>query len=500
MKMKDDELNRLDLFLRSPYLNTSKKVLLLFRELRKYHPLFTHLKLTRENIMYKVKPQRKYNDSTYRNLMSDLLIQINHFLEMENYRKDKVKRNLNLLEALLIRSEPKLFNQKKAETDVLMKKAGIDSVYFQNAYEEDIIILNEKLLNKNKNKKEIESIGDGFIKALTDLTNFYIMETAALYFNYKIQLSDYIPKKKSYVPEKLIKSLNAEKLIEVLEGINEYKDVMRLYSLLLKAFLNLNNEDIYFEYKNEVLKMLSKLGKSERSFHLSKLEFYCGLKNRGRYNEVFEKELFDIYQIMISSKSIQHSTGYHIPGSAYRMIVQQGTKLREFDKTQKFIDEYTNKINPKRRDNLHELAKAMIYTEKGIYDGKRENLDKALKHIENVNCEDYMIKFDLKDMLIKIYYETGDSIGTASIIKQYRDLLRTNEKVMTPEKIQNRKKFLVYVSKLIKFRDGNGKAKPDKLYNDLLKDSNVQHMGWLREKIRAAEAAKRSEKEVLKSS
>jgi len=95
------EINRLDLFLDSPYCNTNNRIKILFKEIKRYYPLFCSKGFTSESISKKISSKNNCNDSTFRNLVSDLQTQIEHFLISEEISKSEYDSKILLLKALM---------------------------------------------------------------------------------------------------------------------------------------------------------------------------------------------------------------------------------------------------------------------------------------------------------------------------------------------------------------------------------------------------------------
>ena len=91
------ELKAFENFLDSPYHNKSKKIKRLFIEIYKFHPQYSHQKLTKEYLSKKINPLLKYHDSTLRDLMSGLLKLLKEFLINEALKKDRTEKDVFLL-------------------------------------------------------------------------------------------------------------------------------------------------------------------------------------------------------------------------------------------------------------------------------------------------------------------------------------------------------------------------------------------------------------------
>ncbi len=93
------EILQLEYFLKSTYHNKSKKIILLFKEIKKYYPDFKSVKLTKEGLSLKVNPGLKFKESTLRDLMSGLLRCIEEFLIFEEMNRNHTDKLFLLLKS-----------------------------------------------------------------------------------------------------------------------------------------------------------------------------------------------------------------------------------------------------------------------------------------------------------------------------------------------------------------------------------------------------------------
>ena len=123
-EFSNEEMKSMELFLNSPYHNKSKKLKLLFIEIKKFYPSFTNVMLTNEYLIKKISPSLKYNDSTFRNLIADLQILIEKFLTVEQVFVIKYDQDIFLLKSLIGKNQSKLFETHLRKTLNILEKNG----------------------------------------------------------------------------------------------------------------------------------------------------------------------------------------------------------------------------------------------------------------------------------------------------------------------------------------------------------------------------------------
>ena len=152
-----DELKALERFINSPYHNNSRKVILFFREIKKFYPDFADKKLTKEHISRKISPSLKYNDSTFRNLSADLMSLIEKFLIIEKAFNGDYDTNILLLKSLIEKKQNNLFDINLRKGLNKLEKFGIDNSYLYTRSQMELCVFNNSILNRSeKSAKNIQ--------------------------------------------------------------------------------------------------------------------------------------------------------------------------------------------------------------------------------------------------------------------------------------------------------------------------------------------------------
>ncbi len=88
-KLSEKDLPKISRFLKSPYLNSSKKVSKLFELLRKEHPDYSNKNLTEEKLYKKLYPGRAFNEGVFRGLRAKLVKKIETYFVLEELNQDE---------------------------------------------------------------------------------------------------------------------------------------------------------------------------------------------------------------------------------------------------------------------------------------------------------------------------------------------------------------------------------------------------------------------------
>src|SRR4030095_8501515 len=88
--LNEDELRRFEEFLNSPFYNKSRKVIELYKYLKKFRPDYTDAALEKEKVFRALYKGKKYNNSVLNNLIHELNFLGDKFLEISNYERNKM--------------------------------------------------------------------------------------------------------------------------------------------------------------------------------------------------------------------------------------------------------------------------------------------------------------------------------------------------------------------------------------------------------------------------
>ena len=92
------EIRQAELFIRSPYFNTSETVLKLFQYVRRYHPELSSYKLKKEHAYAHLFPQEEFKDKRLRAQMSKLKKLLERFVIDQRLQKDEAIQQRLLIE------------------------------------------------------------------------------------------------------------------------------------------------------------------------------------------------------------------------------------------------------------------------------------------------------------------------------------------------------------------------------------------------------------------
>ena len=472
----NEELNRFDEYLRSPFFNRSKRMLQLFRMLRYYHPKYNSWALTNERLYERLYPKQEFNLSTINNLFAKLHNHLLDYMLFESLRYNSKERNALLLKEVGRRRLDKLFLRLSTVIDEkLSNQSGLYSESFLDRYELaiarfDYSYLTERISKREKVERDFKNLNDA---AFYLYTYFFTEYSALAIANYVYSLNYDVTDDNDLV-EKVTALLDSNS-IEKFSLLHKHGYILKLYLRMFEMFIAMDNEPKYRDYKGEIKKCSARLTTSELSFHYLKLVSYWLIKYILGKNRDNGKELFVIYCEMLKRKLYGEGKTEYLDYELYRDILVHAIRIKRYQWIEKFIEEYSKEGPPEERENMYHFGYARFYFE--IFDFK-----KALEHLNKVNTNHAIFKYDYKNLLLRVYYETNDYEGALFLIETYSKLLNSKDILSSSIKAHYRW-FVKYTERLIRATEEGKKIKLKMLKRNLVRINNVSFKEWLLEKI-----------------
>ncbi|MBS1517556.1 MAG: hypothetical protein JSS91_05660 [Bacteroidetes bacterium] len=490
----EKEMMKFNKFLNSPYFSNSRNLIALFNVLRKYYPGFDQKNFTKENIYKKVFGHSRYNDSTLRNLNSDLLKCAMMFLKTERMLKEDVQSNFLLTHEMFEKGNYDLLRKqmKKTETELVAKNT-LDGDYFYYRYKinTDLFYLNlltQKVIKKNYVISESKKMIDGIIYILI----FFIIESVKHNDNLLKYTRSYNIKRYMEFIKEFTEIFNFDKMMDFVNRNSDIKiNIIEIYYNLLKTYINFDDENYYFEFKNSLTHYSQMLGKNDNNFLFSRLMDYCVMKiNAGQQTSFdIQMEIFDLNKTYIEKEYYKTGSSKYIPFDLYRNVIMNCIKVKKLDYMESFIRKYSKQLHPSQKSSVESYSKSLYYFEK-------HEFENALSNLNEIKFDQFVYKLDMKNLQLKIQYELGEYEGTIYVIDTYKHFLKNN-KLLSDSRRLFHNNFLTYVQKLILFKTGSGNVNLNYLYDMVNASNDIFDKEWLLQKI--GELLKRSGKSLKKS-
>ncbi|MEM6317436.1 MAG: hypothetical protein AAF960_07180 [Bacteroidota bacterium] len=457
------ELSSFGKFVCSPFHNEQQDLVKLFSlidaHLRQPNSQRKNEVLEKEVVWKKIYGHKPFKDVRLRRLCSDLIQLIYQFLAYNKYQKQAAARQFNLVRALNRLDLQKYYTSAVAQLESINSKNN----YRNAAYHLSNHTINAFLFNTPNDFQSKKKLVKNFEAADYHLECFYItkkLENFCAYISYKSVISfsaqlslppnflDYVAQS-SYVQEPSVKA----------------------FYLVAKMMTEFDNSAYFAQLKNH-------LERHTQSFTLEELDtFYISLKNYciAKINKgvtEYYQQLFEINKVLIREKIVLKNG--IISHQGFKNIVTVGLKVEAYQWVEDFIQEYAKKLPLDHQDNAlaYNLAKVYFY---------QEEYSKVIELLKAVVYKNHVYALGGKLMLLKTYYELGESVALDSLIDSFRIYIRRN-KIISREIQQQYLNLLRFVKKLSRTFQGDVKGVA-KIRAQIDKCKALAGKKWILEKV-----------------
>jgi hypothetical protein len=474
------ELNKFDLFIKSPYFTKSKRITEFFRVLKNYICKYDKLEVyTKETLWRDLNFKGEYKDFVIRRLFSDLLIILKKFLVHEFISVNKYEYENYLLGQYYFRNLDKLFEEQmetteKEKNDGKMNDIG-ELFELSNIKVLKYNYLLKKLGEENR-KQTFEMIGICKENMILSIIFFF--------WNFITSYRNIITVSRSFniTPvhdfEKMYKSINIVNIFNTMKEENDYKLLLQISILLFEEFNDMGDFQKYLKLKEEVKKNANRFSKILLNSIYELMINDCISRKQvdEKHKHFYDKEILNIYKDIL--QIIKDSPVITV--QFFRGIMKYSLILKKYKWFQNFIETYYKKLRREHRDEIYKLSYANLYF-------NLRKFEEALTYISKIKGFNIYTKMDVKDLELKILYEKGLYKNIYYAIENYKKYLKSNKSVTNKRK-EIITKFLIKLKTLVSIKTKNEviTSRHD-LLNEIKKDKNINEYEWLIEKINELE-------------
>lgn len=469
--LSEDELKRFKDFVNSPFHNRNKNVIRLFDNIRKYYPAFDSDRLEKEKVFIKLFPGKVYNDVVMRILISDLLKLSEEFLAYLSYRKQPLQEIKHLLNELMERKLDSLHRSNLRIGEKLLNESiKIDYKYFFELYDIETYRIDFLIENDQQAHTASHVLKQG--QYLINLFLFGIFNIAHELTTHREVLNI------TFDFDLVKKTLECFDLSNLFKYMNENKyehyPVLSIYYNMFLSCTDPFNVKYYYIMKSLIESNIDKFDIKEKVNLYIILETLC-VTQLSAGNEIFYKEMFEIYNLMLKHKIYIHSEKENFQVNLFRNMFFTAVVLKEFVWAENFLKDYIGKLSAEQREDMSHYSKAVLNFEKGEY-------EKALEELSKVRFKFFVYKYEIRMLTLKIYYEQHSYEAAISLIDTFQHFLSNNKSVPESEK-ERFGKFLKCLNNLIKIKTGFTSAADFDIKNEIKNSKSIISKRWLLEKV-----------------
>jgi len=477
------ELIKFEDFVRSPYFNKKENVIKLFLEIKKFASGFEDDNLDREVIWKLIFPLKEYNYGIMKNLIFDLAKLCESFLCEEIYNDNEMQRSQDLLISLSSRNKEIFQNKIESTKRTFRKNFETNNYIFTHEFYKQFGSICELNVIFSHNHKTQNKNPDDLRFATEFISYDFLLNCFRLFQKLMTQNLGLNKSPVDNIVFKLLKKMDSNLMLqEILDysyntSIKDHK-ILKVNYLMYKAFTKNENREAYNEFKNYLSENSSYFSNEEvKTLHISLLSCLTNLKIT---TLDFHSEYFSIIESGFENNVVLNRDGTITPDN-FTSIVNVASAHDKLEFVEKFISDYLDKLPQESRESLFNYSMALLNFFK-------KNFEKSLEFIIKLQTNDLMLKFDIKNIQLSIYYELNDRVSFDYSIDSFRHFIRKNN-LSNESRVIVLTKYSDYVNRFFKLREKPNAFELAKLKKEIT-DNKATNKNWLLKKIEELENAK----------
>lgn len=452
------ELNRLRKYIESPFFNENQLLVDLFDVIDKFLRS-SRTELEQQVVWNKIFEDKKYNDTKFRRLCSDLNKLAQDFLAIEDFK-----------------NQPLAFESYQLR---LLNTKGLDKHY----------LAVERNVNRDKEKLKLRDAMFYYNNAMLEYEKHVYMEKHGVMRTKKVNLSAadlqldcffLSLKLKNYcdaINYKNILNINIsigmiEELLEIAkQDIYQSVPAVGIYYQILLTLTERENETHFFNLKQLLNDNNFRFQQQEMRNMYIFAQNYC-IKKINTGNAKYYRELFDIYKTLIETQIILNK-GIIVPWD-YKNITSVGLRVGEFKWVEKFIKNYNQHLPKDHQKN------ALVYN-LAILHFYKKDYNEVITLLRDMVYKDVFDALQGRWLLLKTYYELDEFDAMDALIDSFRIFLRRNKSISKgyQKMYMNAIKFLQKIMKI----PYENKNSAEKLYTQIKECTPIAERRWLLQKL-----------------
>ncbi len=371
-------------------------------------------------------------------------------------KENEIRSKLALASVFRKKKLPKSYLKAIKSASELQEKAIIkDEHFLRNEY----LIQRERYIYFEKQKRNVELNLQEMSDAL-DATYFAdkLRQSCLMLSHQKVYKVEYHPA----LIEEILAHIEKEDYFKI--------PAIAIYYHTYKALTTPEDRRYFDQLKNNIFQMGHFFTQLEiRDIYLMALNYCIGKMNAGDMS--FRQEAFDLYKKGMESKIlIQNNT---LSPWTFINIIFNSLQLKEFEWAYEFINKYQSYLPADQRENFTHYGFARYHFERAEH-------DEAMQWLVQTDFSDSLLNLNAKMLLLKIYYEKGETDALESLLEATRTYLHRKKIVGYHRSVYNNQ--LRLLRKLARVNPFSRKER-DKLRMEIEECTPLLEKKWLLEQL-----------------
>ncbi len=450
-QMSSRQLNGFEEFLLSPYFNKNKDYVAYFQLLKSFAPEFSSSKLKKSALCKAWNLSER--DLAYRT--SKLMQLLETYLAVADFLDHPLERQLRLMQAFAHIGLSKHYESTRRKAHRLLEALPYrDGLYFQYSYRIREIEKHYSEQYDRTYQKTLQLAANALDEAYLTEKLRYCLEmvnaAAVLDIKYDLKLGEEV----------------------IAWAQNSYEAVPAIARLFLSALLMLKypEEEAHFQQlRTLVATHETALPPMQLKNLYGYLLNFCTRRINLYRDKSYYGHFLEINEILLQKGMLLDEEGC-LPPWRFNNLVTTGLRTGRLEWTRQFMHEYEKFLPEAFRENIFNFNLAhLLYFEK--------TYDKAQIILNQLNLNDLLLAVAAKNLLVKIYYETGQTELLLSFLEAYRIYMHRQD-LAKPQLKQQVRNFIDATRKLAKISPFEKHKKQD-LHQNLPPPSHVMEWEWL---------------------
>ncbi len=465
-----EEIKSFGKYIESPFLKPSRNTTSLFEYIIKYYPDLNSPKLDKETAYKKVYPGEEYSEKKIQNVIFELTGAAEDFIAHNTFMEDEVEYLLNLSKAYLRKN----LSSESNRVNKLIEKRLTPGFSPSKDYFSKFRRLNHIKSNYYSEINDYENLIDCEMQYFEASATQFFIDLTMFLTSVKPINNTHGKKIQNVFIQAVLNNFDIEKLMKAsAKEFDEEKYLVTLHYYWLKSTQEFENEDHYFRLKKYFHKMLPKLNREEKHLIYSHFANYCVQKVLSGKKE-FRSEGLEVYKSMLENDGYSFSENEYMQVLIYRNIIYYCEMLGETVWFKEFIEKYSDLLSPGDRDNFRNYAFAKYYFMK-------KDFNSSLSSVSKMNHEFFLLKTDIKNILLQIYYELDHIESAFSLCDSYKHFLSTTKEISESHKPRFNN-FLKYYFELLKIKCKQSKESASYIRSKIESEDKIVSKIWLLKK------------------
>lgn len=469
------EFKDFEKFAASPYFSRGRDLMPLLRELKKHYPGFHSKKLSKENLLNIIgKKNRKASESLLKLQMSGLYKMAETYLTIEGFKTRPGLSGYFFINQCRRRGLNDIGERRAAHEIQSMNNTGIDRwfyLYYLFTASEKVNLAFGKD-NPRSVFPDIKNVSEMVIHQFLCSVARYIYNLMAVRIFHNENTGDNFLLK-------FFAGIDTGAIYKELEkNDNVICAASRVYLLSALTYINLDSEEHYYKFKEQVLRNIHVFVRPEKFFLLHSLMvktiYFMDTKDYRKYAE----EAFRIINFRLGENLYKESPSSPFTSVEYFVALKTGFMLNETKWMEDYINRHIAEVPPEHRYDTSQLSSAFLKFAQKDYEG-------SFKITGQTSGLPFVLNYELKCLQLMAEYELGLTSQAFYSLGAFKTYLNKNKNVSEYFR-QNNLNFIKYYTLIIKYKLNEIKADlPAVKYE--IECSNTGYKNWLLEKIEEQE-------------